>query len=60
MVMLGQIFLSFEDIDVDSWLVVERSRVSLRILCWDGGISRDDVGLYSSFSLDSHRDWNNI
>jgi len=46
---------SFEDLDLDSWLVVSVGREGLCFLARNLRISRDDVGHYASSGLDSLR-----
>jgi len=59
-VVLGHLSLTFENLDIDSWLVILIGGESLGLLGWNSGVSVDDVGHHSSSSFDTHGKWGNI
>jgi hypothetical protein len=56
----GHWSLSFEDLDLDSWLVISVGGENLGLLNWNGGVSLDELGHDTSGSLDSQRQWGNV
>ena len=59
-VILSHLSLTFEYLDVDTWLVILISSESLRLLGWDGGVSLDDVSHDTTGGLDTHGKWGDI
>jgi len=51
---------TFENLNVDSWLVVSICGEDLGLLGWDGSISFDQLGHDTSGGLDTHREWGDI
>jgi hypothetical protein len=59
-VILGHFSLTFEHLDVDTWLVISISGESLSLLGWDGSVSVDDVCHDTTSSFDTHGKWSDI
>jgi len=52
--------LSFEDLNLDTWLVVSVGGENLSLLDWNGCVSLDEFGHDTSGSLDSQRQWSDV
>ncbi len=52
--------LSFENLNLDTWLVVSIGGEDLGLLDWDGSVSLNELGHDTSGSLDTQRQWGNV
>jgi len=59
-VVLGVGSLTFEDLDLDTWLIILESGEDLAFLRWDVGLPWDQSGHDFSSSFDTETQWNGI